>query len=100
MLGGDSAQLCLCFCRGGDQRFGIESQSSEFEAKFLPFTHSMGTRGVIGDKWSMRILWACAIGSAIGLYMVAVQRQAQNRDKMLAEGLKAMESGESYEEDV
>jgi len=27
----------------------------------------MGTRGVIGDKWSMRILWACAIGSAVGM---------------------------------
>ncbi|TYI96415.1 hypothetical protein E1A91_D01G071200v1 [Gossypium mustelinum] len=25
----------------------------------------MGTRGVIGDKWSMRILWGCAIGSAV-----------------------------------
>ncbi|KAE8732158.1 hypothetical protein F3Y22_tig00002237pilonHSYRG00554 [Hibiscus syriacus] len=52
----------------------------------------MGTRGVIGDKWSMRILWACAIGSAIGLYMVAVERQQQNRDRMMAESLKAMES--------
>ncbi|KAG8658010.1 uncharacterized protein LOC110610746 [Manihot esculenta] len=51
----------------------------------------MGTRGVIGDKWSMRILWACAIGSAISLYMVAVERQIQNRDRMLAESLKAME---------
>lgn len=27
----------------------------------------MGSRGVIGDKWSMRVLWACAIGSAIGM---------------------------------
>ncbi|KAK6230528.1 hypothetical protein QUC31_002046 [Theobroma cacao] len=52
----------------------------------------MGTRGVIGDKWSMRILWVCAIGSAIGLYMVAVERQKQNRDKMMAESLKAIES--------
>ncbi|KAK9024571.1 hypothetical protein V6N11_004729 [Hibiscus sabdariffa] len=53
---------------------------------------TMGTRGVIGDKWSMRILWACAIGSAVGLYMVAVERQQQNRDRMMAESLKAMES--------
>ncbi|XP_027355851.1 uncharacterized protein LOC113865474 [Abrus precatorius] len=60
----------------------------------------MGTRGVVGDKWSMRILWACAIGSAIGLYMVAVERQAKNRERMLAEGLKAMESGESNGGDV
>ncbi|KAL4332108.1 hypothetical protein GQ457_07G014510 [Hibiscus cannabinus] len=52
----------------------------------------MGTRGVIGDKWSMRILWACAIGSAVGLYMVAVERQQQNRDRMMAESLNAMES--------
>ncbi|KAK9046383.1 hypothetical protein V6N11_052271 [Hibiscus sabdariffa] len=56
------------------------------------FFKAMGTRGVIGDKWSMRILWACAIGSAVGLYMVAVERQQQNRDRMLAESLKAMES--------
>ncbi|KAJ1409732.1 HrpN-interacting protein from malus protein [Sesbania bispinosa] len=60
----------------------------------------MGTRGVIGDKWSMRVLWACAIGSAISLYMVAVERQAQNRQRMLAEGLKAMDSGESNGENV
>ncbi|TYI96416.1 hypothetical protein E1A91_D01G071200v1 [Gossypium mustelinum] len=52
----------------------------------------MGTRGVIGDKWSMRILWGCAIGSAVALYMVAVERQKQNRDQMMAESLKAMES--------
>ncbi|KNA25304.1 hypothetical protein SOVF_007870 [Spinacia oleracea] len=43
------------------------------------------TRGRIPDKWSMRVLWMCAIGSAVGLYMVAVERQMQNRDKMLAE---------------
>lgn len=28
----------------------------------------MGGRGVIGDKWSMKILWMCAIGSAIGMH--------------------------------
>ncbi|WRX28719.1 hypothetical protein QQP08_021206 [Theobroma cacao] len=59
---------------------------------------AMGTRGVIGDKWSMRILWVCAIGSAIGLYMVAVERQKQNRDKMMAESLKAIESEGSGEQ--
>ncbi|KAJ0988160.1 hypothetical protein J5N97_006516 [Dioscorea zingiberensis] len=42
-------------------------------------------RGVVGDKWSMRILWMCAIGSAISLYMVAVERQAQNRARMMEE---------------
>ncbi|KAI5333259.1 hypothetical protein L3X38_023389 [Prunus dulcis] len=52
----------------------------------------MGARGVIGDRWSMRILWACAIGSAASLYMVAAERQAQNRQRMLAEELKAMEA--------
>ncbi|KAM5585965.1 hypothetical protein ABKV19_005062 [Rosa sericea] len=51
----------------------------------------MGARGVITDKWSMRVLWACAIGSAISLYFVAAERQAQNRERMLAESLKAME---------
>ncbi|KAJ8751363.1 hypothetical protein K2173_016559 [Erythroxylum novogranatense] len=57
----------------------------------------MGTGGVIGDKWSMRILWMCAIGSAISLYMVAVERQAQNRKRMMAESLKVMEE-ESIDE--
>lgn len=48
----------------------------------------MGGRGVISDKWSMRILWLCALGSAVGLYMVAVERQTQNRARMMAEALK------------
>ncbi|CDP17636.1 unnamed protein product [Coffea canephora] len=52
-----------------------------------------GNRGVVGDKWSSRILWVCAIGSAIGLYMVAVERQAQNREKMMAEALGGAGSG-------
>lgn len=26
----------------------------------------MGSRGVISDKWSMRILWGCVLGSAVG----------------------------------
>ncbi|KAL2327681.1 hypothetical protein Fmac_021108 [Flemingia macrophylla] len=59
----------------------------------------MRTRGVIEDRWSMRILWACAIGSAVSLYMVAVERQKKNREKMLAEELRAMELGESNGED-
>ncbi|XP_058761142.1 uncharacterized protein LOC131634486 [Vicia villosa] len=58
----------------------------------------MGARGVIADKWSMRVLWACAIGSAASLYMVAVERQKQNRQKMLAEGLRGMDLGESNED--
>jgi hypothetical protein len=52
----------------------------------------MGSRGIINDKWSMRILWGCAIGSAIGLYMVAVERQTQNRARAMAESLRAAES--------
>ncbi|GMH25535.1 hypothetical protein Nepgr_027378 [Nepenthes gracilis] len=60
----------------------------------------MGTRGVIPDKWSMRILWACAIGSAISLYMVAVERQMQNRERMMAEGLKEVETGGGSGEQV
>ncbi|CAN0890817.1 hypothetical protein LINGRAHAP2_LOCUS16640 [Linum grandiflorum] len=51
----------------------------------------MGGRGVISDKWSMRILWLCAIGSAAGLYMVAVERQAQNRQRMMAEALMSLD---------
>lgn len=26
------------------------------------------TRGVVGDKWSSRILWLCALGSAVGSF--------------------------------
>ncbi|CAJ1978578.1 unnamed protein product [Sphenostylis stenocarpa] len=75
-------------------------QLIEFRANFLGYIlHTMGTRGVIGDKWSMRVLWACAIGSAVSLYMVAVERQAQNRQRILAEELRAMESGESNDND-
>ncbi|XP_072963142.1 uncharacterized protein [Typha angustifolia] len=48
-------------------------------------------RGVVGDKWSQRILWMCAIGTAISLYFVAVERHAQNRHRMMAEGLKSMD---------
>ncbi|XP_057951617.1 uncharacterized protein LOC131146211 [Malania oleifera] len=60
----------------------------------------MAGRGVIGDKWSMRILWFCAIGSAISLYMVATERQMQNRERMMAESLKAMESDGGGGEEV
>ncbi|CAN1332999.1 hypothetical protein LINPERPRIM_LOCUS35912 [Linum perenne] len=52
---------------------------------------NMGGRGVISDKWSMRILWLCALGSAVGLYMVAVERQAQNRQRMMAEALMSLD---------
>ncbi|XP_075669100.1 uncharacterized protein LOC142638910 [Castanea sativa] len=59
----------------------------------------MGSRGAIPDKWSMRVLWFCALGSAVGLYMVAVDRQTKNRERMMAENMKAME-GEGGGEDV
>uniref|UniRef100_M1AX95 Uncharacterized protein n=1 Tax=Solanum tuberosum TaxID=4113 RepID=M1AX95_SOLTU len=26
-----------------------------------------GNRGIVADKWSGRLLWVCAIGSAIGI---------------------------------
>ncbi|KAL2922173.1 Uncharacterized protein RDABS01_013664 [Bienertia sinuspersici] len=57
------------------------------------------TRGTIPDKWSMRVLWLCAIGSAVGLYMVAVERQMQNREKMMAE-MGSLESSGGSSEDV
>ncbi|MCL8600217.1 hypothetical protein NAB79_18345, partial [Proteus mirabilis] len=57
-------------------------------------------RGVISDKWSMRVLWLCAIGSGITLFMVAQERQLQNRQRMLAEGLKDTESGAATGEEV
>ncbi|XP_059661523.1 uncharacterized protein LOC132307709 [Cornus florida] len=60
----------------------------------------MRTRGVISDKWSMRILWCCAIGSAVGFYMVAVERQTQNRNRMMAEAMREMESGADTGDEV
>ncbi|XP_047945747.1 uncharacterized protein LOC125192265 [Salvia hispanica] len=50
-------------------------------------------RGVITDKWSSRILWLTAFGSAAGLYMVMVERQLQNKERQMAEALRAAESG-------
>ncbi|KAL5698110.1 hypothetical protein ACHQM5_029189 [Ranunculus cassubicifolius] len=54
----------------------------------------MTGRGVVGDKWSNRILWLCAgtdLGLKLrGLWMVGVEKQAQNRERALR---AAMESG-------
>ncbi|KAJ4810681.1 HrpN-interacting protein from malus protein [Rhynchospora pubera] len=52
----------------------------------------VGSRGVVGEKWSQKVLWFCAIGTAISLYMVAVERQAQNRQRAMNQGLKALDS--------
>ncbi|EAZ22097.1 hypothetical protein OsJ_05756 [Oryza sativa Japonica Group] len=59
----------------------------------------LGGRGVVGKRWSQRVLWLCAIGSAVSLYYVAVERQAQNRARAVAEGLKALD-GAGAGEDV
>ncbi|KAK7828137.1 hypothetical protein CFP56_030490 [Quercus suber] len=67
------------------------SQSSKFMALKWD-KQDMGGRGAIPDKWSMRVLWFCALGSA-------VDRQIKNRERMMAENLKAME-GEGGGEDV
>ncbi|KAH7544160.1 hypothetical protein JRO89_XS15G0119600 [Xanthoceras sorbifolium] len=67
-------------------------------SQFQPQVVVMGSRGVISDKWSMRVLWLCAIGSGISLYMVAVDRQMKNRDRMLAESLRAAEAEGSGED--
>ncbi|KAL4185974.1 hypothetical protein AMTRI_Chr10g8490 [Amborella trichopoda] len=63
----------------------------------------MGGRGIIGDKWSLRILWFCAIGSAIGLWMVGVERQTQNMERNMAQSLRDLDSaadGQSDGEEV
>ncbi|CAN6277871.1 unnamed protein product [Urochloa humidicola] len=44
----------------------------------------LGGRGIVGERWSQRILWICALGSAVSLYFVAVERQAQNRARAVA----------------
>ncbi|ONK68370.1 uncharacterized protein A4U43_C05F10720 [Asparagus officinalis] len=54
-------------------------------------------RGVVGDKWPRRILWVCAIGSAISMFFVAVEKQAQNRQRMMAEDLKGLDGQSSGE---
>ncbi|XP_031487665.1 uncharacterized protein LOC116255793 [Nymphaea colorata] len=53
----------------------------------------LGSRGLVGDKWSSRILWFCALGSAVGFYMVALERRAQNMERAMAEYSKELESG-------
>ncbi|CAN6875900.1 unnamed protein product [Brassica oleracea var. botrytis] len=60
------------------KKVGEEHIAAEGKSKYD------GVRGIISDKWSMRILWDCALGSAVGLYMVAVERQTQNRARALA----------------
>ncbi|KAK7405222.1 hypothetical protein VNO78_06421 [Psophocarpus tetragonolobus] len=98
-----TTQPYLCICKEAVCRFkSLTNKSPSYDrlafhciSSKISGIYYMTTRGVIGDRWSMRILWACAIGSAISLYMVAVERQAQNRERMLAEQLRAMESGES-----
>ncbi|CAL5023405.1 unnamed protein product [Urochloa decumbens] len=62
----------------------------------------LGGRGIVGERWSQRILWICAMGSAVSLYFVAVERQAQNRARAVAEGLKALDGagGGAAGEDV
>ncbi|XWS27988.1 hypothetical protein CRYUN_Cryun25bG0027500 [Craigia yunnanensis] len=89
-----SLHTCRCKALRSTQKQSSTTLSKEKKSSIfhLSFFKAMTTRGVIGDKWSMRILWVCAIGSVIGLYMVAVERQRQNRDRMMAESLNAMES--------
>ncbi|CAL4889386.1 unnamed protein product [Urochloa decumbens] len=61
----------------------------------------LGGRGIVGERWSQRILWICALGSAVSLYFVAVERQAQNRARAVAEGLKSLDgAGGGAGEDV
>ncbi|KAG9457389.1 hypothetical protein H6P81_001897 [Aristolochia fimbriata] len=76
--------------RQRESRFSFERFSG---GKYQTVAHTQGNmaRGVVGDKWSLRILWLCAFGSAAGLYMVAVERQAQNRQWAIQEGLQATE---------
>ncbi|KAK4794149.1 hypothetical protein SAY86_012143 [Trapa natans] len=59
-----------------------------------------GHEGRIGDKWSLRILWTCVVGSGIGLYMVVVERQLQNRDRMAAEALGSIAADSSSGQEV
>lgn len=66
----------------------------EIHVGFWQEKMGFGNRGLVSDKFSSRILWICAIGSAIGLYMVAVERQGQNRAKMMAEALDAGDRAE------
>ncbi|KAG2264403.1 hypothetical protein Bca52824_071482 [Brassica carinata] len=42
------------------KKVGEEHIAAEGKSKYD------GVRGIISDKWSMRILWDCALGSAVG----------------------------------
>ncbi|XP_074556319.1 uncharacterized protein LOC141812183 [Curcuma longa] len=53
-----------------------------------------GSRGIVGEKWSQKILWICAIGSAISLYLVGVERQTQNRFQKMADDLDDIDYSE------
>jgi hypothetical protein len=53
----------------------------------LPKQHILSLFGIIALPFSLLVV----ITTCLGLYMVAVERQTQNRNRMLAENLKAME---------
>ncbi|KAJ8567870.1 hypothetical protein K7X08_020592 [Anisodus acutangulus] len=65
----------------------IALKSQKRGGSSFPPLMGFGNRGIVADKWSGRLLWVCAIGSAVGFYMVAVERQTQNRAKMMAQAL-------------
>ncbi|KAH0868375.1 hypothetical protein HID58_075397 [Brassica napus] len=84
-VAGDASGLAVKCLAPLVKKVGEEHIAAEGKSKYD------GVRGIISDKWSMRILWDCALGSAVapydivlGLYMVAVERQTQNRARALA----------------
>uniref|UniRef100_K3YXZ3 Uncharacterized protein n=3 Tax=Setaria TaxID=4554 RepID=K3YXZ3_SETIT len=77
------------------------SRSERLRRRRRPERMGLGGRGVVGERWSQRVLWICALGSAVSLYFVAVERQAQNRARAVAEGLRALDgAGGGAGEDV
>ncbi|CAO2037548.1 unnamed protein product, partial [Urochloa humidicola] len=86
---------------GGDGDDRAQVEASGFAGGGGGRRMGLGGRGIVGERWSQRILWICALGSAVSLYFVAVERQAQNRARAVAEGLKALDgAGGGAGEDV
>lgn len=73
----------------------------------------LGTRGVVRDKWSQRILWFRAIGSALSMFYSTIytllvwalhggcREGGTGPERMMAEGLKDMHGASGqFGEDV
>lgn len=93
-----SKQFQLCFCSLVDLMFSIWcylqqdwAVYGQSRALFLSISSQQKmTRGVVGDKWSFRILWLCAIGSAVGRFVLTMLILKLIKKKMKKEKKKRL----------